>query len=185
MQLFEAAGPAPAFGFGGIGAHMQFGPVAAAFGQQQQQFGVGGGVDWSSPAPSPPPIVGAGGLAPAAVFGAHAGMPFGHPMQPGGYGGKPVGMPHRPLPQQLEDPAAALPDDVFDAPPPQYQHQQAPPGLPNGQQRGRGYIGRGGRPRGPRYPQQQHPPQQNGGYAQQHAGYPAAGAGFPPQMPGW
>lgn len=172
---------------------MQFGPVAAAFGQhpQQQQFGPGGGVDWSSPAPSPPPPMGAaGGLVPAAVFGPGMGMPFGHPMrpppamhpahlQPGGYGAPPSPPPARPpSAAALEDPAAALPDDVFDAPVSQQQYAQHMQQA-NGHPRGRGYPGRA-RSRGPRYPPQ---PQPHGVYAQQ--GYAPAGAGYPPQMPGW
>lgn len=203
VQLFEAAGPAPAFNFGSISSHMQFGPVAAAFGQhpQQQQFGPGGAVDWSSPAPSPPPMVGAaGGLLPAAVFGPGMGMPFGHPMrpppgmhpshmQPGSYGAPPSPPPPRPpSAAALEDPAAALPDDVFDLPVSQHQHQhqhypqhmQHGGQQANGHPRGRGFAGRS-RGRGPRYPPQHQ--QQHGGYGQQ--GYAAAGAGFPPQMPGW
>lgn len=202
VQLFESAGPTHhAFSsFGGLGSHMQFGPVAAAFGQQQQQFGHGGGVDWSSPAPSPPPVLGAAGLSYGQPLQHHMqqGMAQGmaQGMQPGGGHGMPHGA--RGAAQPLEDPAAALPDDVFDAPPLHYQYgQQAQQMQGNGQQRGRGYAVRPGRRRDPRYPpqhpqHQQHPQhhmQQNGGYgvAQQHAAaaYAPQGAAFPPQMPGW
>lgn len=202
MQLFEGA--APAFNFGSIASHMQFGPVAAAFGEgQQQQFGPGGGVDWSSPAPSPPPILSVG---PAAVFGPGAGMPLDLHLQHhlgrqqqqqqqygGGYGAPP-GL-HRPPPPPMEDPAAALPDDVFDMPSHaalQQHRAEMGGGQANGHPRGQRGYGNRSRGRGPRYQQQQqqHPPhhmQHGGGYAMQHMGYPPAGGpGYPPhQMPGW
>lgn len=207
VQLFEGVVATPGFNFGSIASHhMQFGAVAAAFGQQQQPLGPGGGVDWSSPAPSPPPFVGAG-LAPAAVFGRNAmsaPMQYGHPMQlppppglsMGGPGAPYAGPPQHQLPQQrppnpvqLEDPAAALPDDVFDVPialPPQQQHIGGQQGQANGQgPRGRVFPNRNSRGRNTRYPQPQLPQQHSSGYGQQHGGYPPAGAAFPPHMAGW
>lgn len=223
MQLFEGAGPGATFNLSGIGSHMQFGAVAAAFGQQpQQQFGMAGGVDWSSPAPSPPPhYVPAPPLPPAAVLGpggmqqhmqygqaghtaagqrhVMAGVPAGGPVAayPGMLGhpgaSQPPAPPARP-PRQLEDPAAALPDDVFDVPAPQppLSHGAGPgqhypgQGAANGQQRTRGYGGQPrGRQRGQRFPQpqQQHPQHPHVQMAYAPPGhYPA---GFPTQMPGW
>ncbi|PSC71429.1 hypothetical protein C2E20_5236 [Micractinium conductrix] len=238
VQLFEGAAAGQSFAFGSItSTHMQFGPVAAAFGQQQPQFGAGGGVDWSSPAPSPPPYMAPPHLGPAAAFGPpgvsqygpppglggapqqqqhHHHMYQAGPMMPGGPHAGPYGMPHpgmppsqhqqhqqhlqqqhqqhqqvlRQMPAVLEDPAAALPDDVFDAPP-QQAHAASHQGQPNGQARGRNYGGRG-RQRGPRYAQQQqqqvqqqHPHAQAGNYGAQPGGYPPSAIGFPQQMPSW
>lgn len=222
VQLFEAAAPSPAFNFGGIGSHMQFGAVAAAFGQQpQQQFGVGGGVDWSSPAPSPPPqFVPTPPLPPSAVFGPGAmqygqasqlvaagqrqvmvGAPAGgpgaaYPTMLGQPGAPQPSLPPARPPRQLEDPAAALPDDVFDVPapqPPPLSHVGGPghhypgQGQANGQQRSRGYGGQQrGRQRGQRYPQQQQHQQPQHPHAQMAYGPPGHyPGGFPPQMPGW
>jgi hypothetical protein len=205
VQLFEGAAPAPAFGsFGNVASQMQFGAVAAAFGQQQH-FGHGGGVDWSSPAPSPPPFVGTG-LAPNAVFGPSSlpAGPYGQALQLqppppavtappscAGHTQPPPGV-HRPA-KQLEDPAAALPDDVFDLPVQQQQtlqsHHSGQTGQANGQgPRPRGFQARNHRPRSMRFMQPQHQQPQHGsafGHQPQHGVYPPSAAGYPAHMPGW